>query len=85
MLGMRTVEIQLVGGDSAHREHMTRQTSRIWGFPDGLQRVITMSGWHWYAYDSFTDRGWDPQDWITTIFEFSQRQYQIQETGTEII
>ena len=49
---MRLVEINISGGDSAHLQKMKERTSRIWKFPDGLERIITLSGWHWEAYSS---------------------------------
>ena len=49
---MHNVAITLHGADSAHRNRMKTHSSRIWAFPDGRNRVITMSGWHWAAYDA---------------------------------
>lgn len=80
---MATVEIKITGGDSAHRSKMQRTSSRIWTFPDQIDRIISLSGWHWQAYDEFIENGSDPRDWTETIFSLAQQEYRIQEHGSE--
>ena len=36
---------------------MKRVTARVFWFPDGVHRMISMTGWHWETYDKIIEQG----------------------------
>lgn len=70
---MHCVKISIQGGDSAHRQRMQKISSRVWPFPDGRERVVTMSGWHWEAYDQMV-APCEVREVANTIYELAQQE-----------
>ena len=48
---MKKISIDLQGSDSAHYNNIMRLESRLFQFPDGLQRHITLRLWYWQTWE----------------------------------
>lgn len=53
---MTTVKIDLQGADSASRAALRRTESRLIRFPDGIERIVTLTRWHWQALETLVER-----------------------------
>ena len=51
--------IRMTGADSAHYREAARRTSRLVLFPDGVSRLINLTGWQWDVLADWHGRtGW---------------------------
>lgn len=73
---MRMIDITLTGGDSATLHNNTRKVSRLWLFPDGVCRLISMSAWHWDTHDRLVTERNDPNFVSDIAFDYAYAEYQ---------
>ena len=57
----------MTGADEAHYLSVSKESSRLIAFPDGISRHLTLKNWHWEVLDKLhTDKGW-PKDEIPML------------------
>ena len=81
---MSIIQLSIEGADSAHLLKIRRQSSRVWMFPDGLARSVTMSGWHWHAYRKLVPAHYK-DGFAADCFEFAQIQFSQQQDNPDSI
>lgn len=52
------------------QDELSQTTQRVWNFPDGLSRVVSMSKWHWKTYDHLMTR-YPSTDLATSGYELA--------------
>ena len=60
-------KISIQGGDAATREQNNTPQSRLWWFPDGLRRIITLPAIYWQFFDDLDEAG-RIDDFCTEVF-----------------
>ena len=70
---MKTVKIELIGGDSATLEAVNRLSTRYFNFKDDIGRPITLKNRLWDAFDHLIDKEGLPQEVIIeSIYEHAR-------------
>ena len=63
-------KITMIGADKAHFLCVSKESSRLLDFPDGISRHITLKSWCWEVLDRLhNDKGWSKSEIPNLAFE----------------
>ena len=69
---MTQVSIKIDGADSLERQRLRQRTGRMFTFPDGLDRLIVVSTWHWETYDRLQEEMWfSDEEFATCVYNIT--------------
>lgn len=64
----------MTGADSAHHHRIRQRVARRFTFPDGVDRIVTLSRWHWDTLDRLKVEMWFTDDeFAAVVFDFTNR------------
>ncbi len=82
---MEWITIELSGADSAHRNRINQTVSRLFVFPDGISRHITLKVWYWISYDRLQAAcGFADDDFTRGVYELSTKWSRLNGTDFEL-
>lgn len=65
---MGGTKITITGADEAHYLSASKESSRLFHFPDGISRLITLSSWHWEVLHRLYKK-WSKRELLKMVYE----------------
>ncbi len=71
---MSQISFTIDGADSQHRSRIRQRRPRLFPFPDGVERLIVTSTWHWETYDRLkAELGFSDDEFAWCVLNFMRK------------